>query len=292
MRAWASEAVHTAIKTVRDRNRSKGHRNDSTVNPFVGRFERAIEPRFEEGQVETVRLRLRLVARERIEGCGKGFARSIAVGWILGEATHDDAIEFRRKRGIVMRRGSRLFGNDLSADGGDGRAVEGADAGGQLIENNADGKNVGAMVLRVALDLLGREIGGCADQTGGAGNLSGKAGDAKVAEFDLAIVGDKDVSGFYIAMDDAGFVGAAQGAGEVAGPNAGTGERYGTFFGQYGVESFTGNVFGNEIGGAVVIGAEIVDGDDVGMGEAAEDLSFAKELFLQFGGAESGGKGL
>ena len=81
----------------------------------------------------------------------------------------------------------------------------------------------------VALDLLGREIGWRADKTGGAGNLRGKAGDAEVAEFNLAIVGDKDVGRLDVAMNDTGFVGAAKGAGEVASPYAGSGERYGTF---------------------------------------------------------------
>ena len=52
----------------------------------------------------------------------------------------------------------------------------------------------------VALDLLGREIGWRADKTGGAGNLRGKAGDAEVAEFNLAIVGDKDVGRLDVAM--------------------------------------------------------------------------------------------
>ena len=185
-----------------------------------------------------------------------------------------------------------MLGDDLGADCVDGGAVEGADASGQLIENNADGKNVGAMVLCVALDLFGREIGGCADQPGGAGNLSGKAGDAEVAEFDLPIVGDKDVGGLDVAVYHARFVGAAKGAGKVASPNAGAGERHGTFFRQDHIESFARDVFGDEIGGAVLIGAEIVDGNDVGMGKAAEYLRFAKELSLEFGGAESRGQGL
>src|SRR5262245_4768456 len=85
------------------------------------------------------------------------------------------------------------------------------------------------MVLHFALDLLGRKIGRRSDQTGGARKLSGEASDAEVTEFDLAVVGDKDVRGFYIAMDDAGLMSAAERIGEVASPDASAGQGNGAF---------------------------------------------------------------
>jgi len=190
----------------------------------------------------------------------------------------------------VVRRRRRLLGDDLSADGGDRGAVERANPGDQLIQDNTDGKNVRAIVLRFAFDLLGREISGRADETGRAGNLRGEASDAEVAEFDLAIVGHEDVGGLYVTVNDAGFVSTGERAGKIAGPDTGASQRHGAFFGQDGVESFAGYVFGDEIGGAVVVGAEVVDRNNVGMGEAAEDLRFAKKLLLQFGRAKAGDK--
>src|SRR5215831_12115739 len=138
------------------------------------------------------------------------------------------------------------------------------------------------MVLHFALDLFGRKIGRRSDQAGGARNLSGEASDAKVTEFDLAVVGDKDVRGFYISMDDAGLMSAAECIGEVAGPDAGTGQGNGAFFqSEHRVERLARHILRDEVSAAVVVGAEIEDGDDVGMGKTAEDLGFAKKLLLQ-----------
>ena len=62
----------------------------------------------------------------------------------------------------------------------------------------------------LALGLLGREVRGGAEDGGGLGDRRGRvrhrAGDAEVHHLDLAGVGDHDVAGLDVAVDDAGAV--------------------------------------------------------------------------------------
>src|SRR5262245_12464498 len=91
-------------------------------------------------------------------------------------------------------------------------------------------------------------------------------------------------------MDDAGFVSPAERARQVAGPDASACKRNGTLLCHYHVERFARDVFGDQVSAAILIDAEVVDGNDVGMGEAAEDLGFAEKLLLEIGKSKAGGK--
>jgi len=280
-----------AVETVSSGNGGQGEGDGAAVDPLVRRPERPSEPGFQEGKIEAVGNGLRFVSREGIERSSEGFARGVAIVGIFCQTAHDDTVEFSRQRGVVARRRRRLHGDNLGTDGRDRGTIERTVSCDQLIENNADGKDVGAMVLRFSLDLFGRKIGGSSDQAGGAGNLGGETRDAKVTEFDLTLVGDEDVGGFDVAVDDAGFVSAAQGIGKIACPHSCARERHKPFFGERSIERLAGDVFGDEVSAAVVVGADIVDGNDIGMGEAAEDLGFAKKLLLQIRRGKAVGEG-
>ena len=68
------------------------------------------------------------------------------------------------------------------------------------------------MVDRLAEDLLGRHVGGGANDHSRTGQpaVAGKLGDAEVEDLDLAVPGDHQVGRFDVAMDDALGVGAGK----------------------------------------------------------------------------------
>ena len=86
--------------------------------------------------------------------------------------------------------------------------------GEQLEEHAAGGVQVGARVDRLALRLLGREVLGRADDGLGLGHrrvgVGHRAGDAEVHHLDRAVVGDHDVRGLDVAVDDAVAVAVAE----------------------------------------------------------------------------------
>src|SRR5262249_8941436 len=147
-------------------------------------------------------------AGQRIQGGSKSLGAGGAVVRTFREAAHDDAVEFRRKLRLVLRGRRRIGGDDLGTDGADGSAVGRTNAGGHLVEDDSERKKIGADVLRLAVNLLGREIGRGADEFSGAGNLGGEASDAEIAELHVAVFGDEDVGGFHVAVNDSGAVGA------------------------------------------------------------------------------------
>src|ERR1051325_9338149 len=90
-----------AIPTVRHGKGDQGESGGSSAKPGFEWTQRALKP----GKIETMRRCIGgLAAREGIERSGKGFASGIARTGILGEAAHDDTIEFRRDSGVEVGR--------------------------------------------------------------------------------------------------------------------------------------------------------------------------------------------
>jgi len=90
----------------------------------------------------------------------------------------------------------------------------------KLVEDAADGVGVGAAIDRLATDLLGRHVGGRADDGVGAGQAAGvdqQLGDAEVHHLDLADAGDGDVVRLEVAVDDVVGVGGADRGEELLG---------------------------------------------------------------------------
>ena len=88
-----------------------------------------------------------------------------------------------------------------------------------LVEHDAEAVEVGAAVDRLGLDLLGRQVLGGAEERpllGEVGRLGG-LGDAEVADLHPAVLGQQDVGGLDVAVDEAGGVGDRQRAGDLGG---------------------------------------------------------------------------
>src|SRR5262249_50067055 len=112
-----------------------------------------------------------------------------------------------------------------------GVAREGDPAGDHFIEHRAKGKDVAARVEFFAASLLGRHVSDGADSAAGTGEQQrlfahrfsiqidlfalNELGEAEIKNFDGPAIGDKNVSGLDIAMDDAFSVSGVEGVGEL-----------------------------------------------------------------------------
>jgi hypothetical protein len=113
---------------------------------------------------------------------------------------------------------------------------------------------------------------------GGEDGGEAAVGEAEVHDADAVVAVDHDVVGLEVAMDEAGGVGGGDPAGGVLegaqelGPAAGLGAGPG-------VEALAGDELHGDPD-AVDVGADVVDGDDVGVGELGEGLGLAQEADL------------
>ncbi len=166
-------------------------------------------------------------------------------------------------------------------------AGEGAAAGAHFVEENAEGKNVGAMVERAAGDLFRRHVGGCAQDDADlrlCGSHGGVAGgalgvdvfcEAEIEDFDAAVMGDHDVGGFEVAMDDALFVRGGERVGDSLGDFDDLRGRKATGV-REAVERLAFDEFhGEEVDAFGFFDRE--DGDDVRMIERGDGTGFALE---------------
>ena len=245
---------------------------------------------------------------EEEHGEGGGGEPAVALGGVAGEGG---------EQGLHV--GEAVFGGVLEAAedelaepaggvaGGDGDgcadedgeallvevgAGEGADAVEGLEEGDAEAELVAAGVAGGAEELFGGHVRGGADEGadgGGEGVVAGAvgrvavarvvgAGEAEVEDADAAVLADEDVVGFEVAMDDADGVGGGEalaGGGEDLedlAPGA-------ALVGEPGAQGLAGDqLHGDEE--LVVDAADLVDLDDVGVGEAGEGLGLALEAGL------------
>jgi len=189
-----------------------------------------------------------------------------------------------------MRRRQRRAGNDLRADSDRGIAVERPNAGRHLVKNDTQREQVGTAVLRITENLFRRQIGRSSHQISAARDLRRKAGNAEVAKLYLTFRGHQNIGGFHVAMNDLGAMGLAECGGEVARPHRNTCKRQRALF-ENGFQRVPLDIFHNEIRRALFVRADIVEGNDVGMREAANDLGFAEKLLLEIAGTKTMKKG-
>ena len=111
------------------------------------------------------------------------------------------------------RSAAPALGDVLERDRHRAVAVERHAAGEQLVEDDADRVEVGALADRVALRLLGREVlRGAHDRPGLRHVRRAGAGDAEVGDLRAALVVDDDVVRLEVAVDDPALVREAGGA--------------------------------------------------------------------------------
>ena len=194
-------------------------------------------------------------------------------------------------------------------DGADGLefgrvgAVEGMAAGGELVEDEAEGEDVGLDAGLAGDELLGRHVGdgAAAGGVGGAGDSLGRAdfalvdgaagvelglvgteaaGEAEVEDLDEAAVGEHDVGGLEVAVEDAEGVGGGE---AVGGLDAGREDELegGGAFGDELVEDLAGDVLHDDVGFFAVAAfgwgfADVVDGADVGVVDGGGEAGFAE----------------
>jgi hypothetical protein len=83
-----------------------------------------------------------------------------AVARIFFEAATDDAQQIAGKIGSRVGDRGRIVAQNCRGQFGRRFSGEGAAAGAHLVQDNTEGKNVGAMVESAPRDLFGRHVGG------------------------------------------------------------------------------------------------------------------------------------
>ena len=178
-------------------------------------------------------------------------ARGTARG-IFFEATENEVVERARQAGLERagRRGSA--DGDVVHDRERAGAGEGRLAGDGFVEDGAEGEDVGAAIEIVAASLFGRHVGDGADDDAGVGDLgfgdvakvSGvgrgagascaavagavganccacdgrlvvvELGEAEVENFGVAALGDENIGGLDVAMNDVFLMGGVERVGD------------------------------------------------------------------------------
>ncbi len=210
---------------------------------------------------------------------------------IASEGFHDDGIELLWDLGV----GAAWWDGFGFADLFEGVEVAFADEQAlsreDLVQDDADAEDIGALIEGESLDLFGGHIAEFTFEDAGlcTGGFALGFGDAKVDDFDIAIVGDKDVLGRDVAVDDMeGLVAVVAFAVGVIETFAGFGHDIGSHLrgddGAFlasgaiedGAEIAALDVFhGDKVG--VIDFAEFKDLSDVGMAELDSDLGFVDE---------------
>ncbi len=164
-----------------------------------------------------------------LEVAGQVAGRSVAVGRILAEAALDDPAQRRRRGGIEL--GDRL--GFLADDGRErldrGLLLEGAPAGGHLVENRAERELVGAKVRGLAARLFRRHVadrpenhararagaGECRELRARVLRRDRELRETEVEDLREAVLVHHDVFGLQVPMDDPDLVGLGEALGDL-----------------------------------------------------------------------------
>ncbi len=171
----------------------------------------------------------------------------------------------------------------LAEDPHEGVAVERHLAGEHLVEDDAEGVDVGAGVDALPRRLLGRHVVRRAEDHPRPGELGVRAadlGDAEVEDLHEAVVApatdEEDVVGLQIAVDDAAPVRGGQGRGDLGRDVEHLVGRHRAAADPIG-EGLALQVLHHEVGGAVGELPEVADVDDVGVADGRRRLRLANE---------------
>ena len=235
------------------------------------------------------------VVAERVD---EGAHRRPAVVGLVGEAAGEDPAQPRGDGAPRRRRVEQALG-DRDGDASGALAGEGVDAVDRLPEGDREGEDVAAGVGRQAEPLLGRHVEGRADEVPLLGELAAEdarpgqegearvfagegegrglvgAGEAEVHDPDPTVVADHDVLGLDVAVDQAGSVGGREALtdGEEDLEDRRPRRRVSL---EPGVEGEAVDELHRQVD-LVLVRADVVDRDDVGVRELGHRLGLALE---------------
>ena len=245
----------------------------------------------EAGEAEPEREGSQPTAREPALEVGEEVVHAgVAVLGAAGEASRERAAEPARD---PEARADELAGEDRVHELDDGAAAEGALAVEGLPEGDAEGELVGAGVDLAGLPLLGRHVEGGAEERTGAGEVPGEvargglegggglvaladsADEAEVHDARAAVGADHHVVGLEVAVDEAGAVGRGEAAGGGEEDREDLRERA-RALGEPGAGGEAVDELHGDEEAVALVQADVVDGDDVGVGELGEAAGLAE----------------
>ena len=215
-----------------------------------------------------------------------------AIVRVLGEEAEDGAFNVLGEIGAVGAGRNHRCVQVLGEDGERVVAVKRQTAGGELIQHDAEGVEIGAAVDFFAQRLLGRHVGDGAGDASLAGDADGAFADseAEVDELDregAGVISEENIGGFEVAVDEAVLVGVGQGIAELGGDLDGLFEGLGFAF----LEARAFDQLHDEVGHVAVF-ADVVDGDNVRVAEGGRGAGLAEEALAGVADLEVGAEDL
>ena len=203
---------------------------------------------------------------------------------VLLESLEDDAVDVDRELGSQGPRRDRLLAHDLGQHLDGALTLEGRLARQQLVEDRAEGEDVGALVeIAQPHGLLGRHVVRAADHVARPRQalVVGAPRDPEVDEHRLAVrLADQDVGGLDVAVDDPVLVHVRERERDLLGELERAGDGQLAAPGEL-VEGLADDQLGDAVGVASIL-AGALDREDVGVrGELGESLDLAPEALAE-----------
>ncbi len=210
---------------------------------------------------------------DRVQELARGLVTLVGT---LGERLADHRIERARHLHVELRRRQRLFLEHLVHDRRE-RAGERLLAGQQLVEDHARGKEVRPAVDGLAHELLGRHVARGAEHHAGLGEVRGlEPRNAEIGDLRGAVGEDDDVGRLDVAVDHAVLVRVLERLEQLAHDAHDVVHREALVRLEVALQLAPLHELHRDVVRAGVL-AEIVDPDDVRVGEPARRLGLAAE---------------
>ncbi len=226
--------------------------------------------------------------RERLELVAQVAGRGHAVAGLLLQAVAEEAVEGPGQAGVELDGRERLVLEDRGDPLGPRPAAEGEPARRPLEEDDAEREDVGAVVERLAPQLLRRHVGDRPGEVGvdrrrrpvvvpaeELGQGQEDPGQAEVQDLERPRRVDHDVHGLEVAVDDAPGVGGGDGVGQGHGDLEEAVERDAAGLDELRQGLAVDELHGEEARSLGLVDGE--DGDDVGMAQGGDGLGLALE---------------